>query len=192
MPLFLLIVGTCCLVLGGAIVLLRKSLCLVTVIGTSMRPLLAHGDRVLVLRRYPIRRLRRGHIVVLTTSRNHATSDAGRSLWFVKRIVALGGDTFTQETAPYPAMEVNMHIRTTAHVDEAGRWSWHVPAGHVFVCGDNRPQSLDSRLWGPILFKQIIGVVLTKLPGTAVSSPETPAHGIISSHPRPSQEEFNA
>ena len=32
-----------------------------------------------------------------------------------------------------------------------------VPAGEVFVCGDNRPDSLDSRTFGPISLNQIVG-----------------------------------
>jgi signal peptidase I len=179
MPVFLLIIGLACLVLGGAIFLLRQSVCLVTVIGTSMTPRLAHGDRVLVFRWYPTRRLHQGHVVVLTTNKTHTAHNPEHRFWYVKRIVALGSDTFTQETAPYPHMETNAPIHNAAHVDEAGRWHWHVPPGHVFVCGDNRQQSIDSRLWGPIPLQQIIGVVFAKLPGPAVVPPEVSARNII-------------
>ncbi|GHP00498.1 hypothetical protein KSF_105450 [Reticulibacter mediterranei] len=160
-----------------------------TVIGASMSPQLVHGDRVLVFRWYPSRRLRNGQVVVLTTSRNkYYKRDSGRSTWYVKRIVAMGGDTFTQDTAPYPDADNDEHIRNKAQVDEAGRWSWHIPPGHIFACGDNRERSIDSRIWGPIPTNQIIGIVLAKLPGTSVVPPELTSRDVIPNTPLPSGE----
>jgi peroxiredoxin len=39
-----------------------------------------------------------------------------------------------------------------------------VPPKHVFVQGDNRTQSTDSHVWGPLSFRRVLGVAITKLP----------------------------
>ena len=37
--------------------------------------------------------------------------------------------------------------------------AYRIPAGDVFVMGDNRPESCDSRYWGPIRESTIVGKV---------------------------------
>jgi signal peptidase I len=45
-----------------------------------------------------------------------------------------------------------------------GCYKWRVPPGHCFVMSDNRKSQSDSRYWGPLPLKSILGVVIMKLP----------------------------
>jgi signal peptidase I len=75
---------------------------------------------------------------------------------FIKRCVAVGGQTVEirnkvlyvdgkRQTEPYA---VHDDPRTLPQRDTFGPYK--VPAGHLFMMGDNRDNSQDSRFWGPL------------------------------------------
>jgi len=93
---------------------------------------------------------------------------------FIKRIIGLPGDTVSLEngrvfvTRPggNPVRIEEAYVVTTADGgtaptlprDAAGtQTEWNVPDGAYFVMGDNRPQSQDSRAFGPIGEDLILG-----------------------------------
>jgi len=149
-------------------VLARTCLLVIIVITQSMAPTLEAGDRVLVLRKFLVPRLRKGQIVILTlphkTERN---SKSSRPLFYIKRIAALGGETFEDEHT-----DVNRRIIDTQ--SDQRQHIWHIPPGFLFVCGDNQNGSIDSRTWGPLPTKSVQDIVLLKLAHEAPVLPITP------------------
>jgi signal peptidase I len=119
---------------------LRWRLRIVTVIGDSMRPTLAPGDRLLV-RRTPLARVQTGDIVVLARPDQ---DERGGDHWLIKRAVATPGD-------PVPAS-----VAATLSVGPESP----VRAGSLIVIGDNRDASYDSRTFGYVSAHELLGVVL--------------------------------
>jgi signal peptidase I len=126
----------------------------------SMEPTLQVGDRVLVDQhayawRLPFTRV---HLAERTSPRagdviTFASPVDGARL--IKRVVAVGGDTVA---ARHGVLYVNRQPAGIAGRIEFG--PIEVPAGHVFVMGDNHDNSFDSRFWGPLAEDRIYGRAL--------------------------------
>lgn len=126
------------------------------VAGQAMSPTLRDQDRVLVNKlSYQSRRPQRGDIVML-----HYPLDPSRV--FVKRVIAQGGDQVRiregrlfLDGKPYDDSYVLPEHRS--------REDWGpavVPDGHYFVMGDRRNNSSDSRHWGFVPGRYIVGKVM--------------------------------
>ena len=107
--------------------------------GPSMRPTLQHEERLVVNKFiYHIRNPERGEIIIFRYPR-----DPSRD--FIKRVIAVAGDTVEiKEGRVY----VNDEIIREDYILEKTLSEYPkvtVPEGTLFVCGDNRQNSLDSR-----------------------------------------------
>lgn len=156
---------TGCLLLTGTFWIFRKGFLVVTVRGESMWPTLRNGDRILVVRRALAGRLWKGAVVVVRAPTRMYQSEYVNEdqTCYVKRLVALSGETFT---ATVQMTQLEEEVTFVEHRETRTR-SWLIPPDHLFVCGDNRERSGDSRIWGPLPSRNVVGVMLLKL--TSVS-----------------------
>lgn len=140
--------------------------------GSSMEPTFQDGDYVIVNKlAYRSGELERGDVVVFPFPLNKEED-------FIKRIVGLPGDKLeiirgdiflngTRINEPY--------LLSDARGDMA---EIIVPQGTVFVMGDNRNDSSDSRVWGPLAIDEIIGKAIYRYwPFNAIGAVEHPVIG---------------
>lgn len=141
----------------GSLLLIRTCLIIITVQGQSMSPTLEPGERVLALRLLLPRWIQKGHIVVFQQSLAYEGPNVlPPSLnLYIKRVVALGGEEYRSS---FPPLEFTEYVTQGEQA-----FIWHIPKDHIFVCGDNREQSLDSRSWGPLPLRNVRGIVVKKL-----------------------------
>jgi signal peptidase I len=81
---------------------------------------------------------------------------------FIKRVVAVAGQTVEVHGTAVtvdgkPVEDPNAHYTKRDHVDFG---PYTVPAGHVFVMGDNRDESYDSRFWGSVPMEDVKGLAM--------------------------------
>jgi signal peptidase I len=145
------------------------------VFGPSMQSTLHNGDRLIVLKApRSWSKLRgktfmpmRGQIIIFTKLDLFVDGGDGSNKQLIKRVMGLPGDRVVVKDGV-------LTIYNTQHPDgyqpdKTGYWSgnipestpingeWTVGDGEVFACGDNRVNSLDSRTFGPIKTKDIVG-----------------------------------
>jgi signal peptidase I len=123
-----------------------------TIHQVSMEPTLMEGDRVLINRLvYHFRDPKRGDVIVF-----HSPVHAGEDL--VKRIVAVAGDRVAVRAGSLYVNGVAANEPYLREQNIRGEFpETTIPPKHVFVMGDNRNNSGDSRLFGPLSTDSIIG-----------------------------------
>jgi signal peptidase I len=100
-------------------------------------------------------------IVVFSTPAM-AQVKCGVSGTFIKRLIGLPGETVSDRggrifvdgralTEPY--------ITASHRAEDSIAGTWFVPRGRYFLLGDNRGSSCDSRVWGSVLRRNLIGKV---------------------------------
>jgi signal peptidase I len=86
-----------------------------------------------------------------------ARRECGAGGLFIKRVIGVAGDTVAiRDGAVYLNGRKLREPYANGPTDGAARYD--VPAEHVFVLGDNRAQSCDSRVWGPLAVRRVVGV----------------------------------
>jgi signal peptidase I len=120
------------------------------------------SDRVLANRFiYHFKDPARKDIVVFHTPQL-AREQCGAGGTFVKRIIGLPGEVVSvlgNGTVEIDGkkLDESSYIKRDRLGGTTGQWD--VPQGHVFVMGDNRSQSCDSRVWGALDEDDLIGKV---------------------------------
>lgn len=125
----------------------------VRVDGFSMVPTLQDGEFVLVNKlAYRFGRPQRGDIIVF---RSTTVAD----LDLVKRVIGLPGDVIEVRN---DKVFLNGKALSESYINAEPNYTgqWKVPAGMLFVLGDNRNDSSDSHQWGYLPQENIIGKAL--------------------------------
>lgn len=122
----------------------------------------AFGDKDLFVVK-PYKELRRGDVVVFRYPKNP-------SQYFIKRVVGLPGEKvriennkitiYNNDNPEGMVLDESSYIPSTTLTVDGQTIS--LSNNEYFVLGDNREHSSDSRVWGPVPQKNIIGKVLIR------------------------------
>ncbi len=124
----------------------------------SMSPTLEPGDRVIAAKFvYRLGDPHRGDLAVL---RNPENKDED----LIKRVVGLPGDAVeVRDGVLYVNGERNEEPYVNYRLTDSTFFGPEkVPQGHVFVMGDNRSNSRDSRDFGPVPEKDLLGKAVVR------------------------------
>jgi signal peptidase I len=132
------------------------------------------SDRVLVNRlAYQFGSPQRGQVVVFEApakANRCEPGDAGTT--FVKRLIGLPGETVREDDSGFISIRrpgartwtklAEPYLSRAARLADTTDFgkSWRVPQGEYFMLGDNRADSCDSRRWGAVPRKNLIGPVI--------------------------------
>ena len=126
----------------------------------SMSPTLDVNDRVLVNKlSYDLHQVNRGDVVVF-----HSPDPSGEAKDLIKRVVGLPGDIVEARNGHLVVngrLLQEPYLQPTEQTNELERLT--IPSGHVFVMGDNRDNSSDSRVFGPVDESLIVGRAFVKV-----------------------------
>lgn len=119
--------------------------------GTAMLPAFRDGDKIIM--RAVSGDLQRGEVIMFRYPKDEKRT-------YFKRVIGLPGETIEIKTGviyingspvdePYLDQEYN-HVKPSFPPEQ-------IPSDHYFVMGDNRDNSSDSRSWGTVDKRLIVG-----------------------------------
>jgi signal peptidase I len=130
--------------------------------GESMHPTFENLDYLIIDEfLYYFKAPARGDVIVFRYPNNP-------SIFYIKRIIGLPGETVSIDRGVVTITSVDgatLPLTEPYIVNEDATYTKDVTLlpGEYFVMGDNRPNSSDSRVWGPLPRKDIIGRVDLRL-----------------------------
>lgn len=122
----------------------------VRVDGLSMQPTLEDGEFILVNKlSYQWNEIERGDIIVFDFPLNMEEE-------LIKRVIGIAGDKVVVQNNQ---VFVNDQLLNEPYISQPPRYSgeWLVTQGNIFVLGDNRNNSNDSKDWGLLPIENIVG-----------------------------------
>src|SRR5215469_1882637 len=163
---------------GLAVVLLVVSIVMLfvitrvyTVSTPTMENTVPSGDRVLLA---PGTGVRRGDVVVLRVP----VSVSGTSTVFVKRVIGLPGDHVaccdSRGRITVNGRPLDESYLFPGDPPSRSGFSVSLRPGQIWVMGDSRTISVDSRKWGPVPISGVVGRVVLVNHGLSFTAPQTP------------------
>lgn len=130
--------------------------------GESMHPTFENGDYLIVDElTYHFEKPQRGDVIVFRYPGNP-------SIFYIKRIIGLPGETVhivngTVTITKTDGNQITLNEPYAVDDDATYNGTTNLGPDQYFVMGDNRPESSDSRVWGPLPAQNIIGRVFLRL-----------------------------
>jgi len=132
--------------------------------GDSMEPNFSDGNYLLVDElTYRFREPERGEVIVFRYPEND-------SIFYIKRIVGLPGETIKIKHGEVTVLdgdnqeeEIIKELYLPGSAKTSGEVEIKIKEGQYFVMGDNRSASSDSRSWGAVSRKLMVGKAFLRL-----------------------------
>lgn len=130
----------------------------IVVQGISMEPTLKTSDYILISRQaYKFGSPKRGDIIVFPHF------DGAAEKLYVKRVIAIPGDRIVIYKDKLWINGKEKHEKYIKEPEVIGEVNKTIPEGEIFVMGDNRNNSADSRIFGTVPIEDVTGKVFVRL-----------------------------
>jgi signal peptidase I len=130
--------------------------------GESMHPTFESGNYLIVDElTYHLSAPKRGDVIIFRYP-------GDPNIFYIKRLIGLPGETVHIDHGQTTVTKTNgttITLNETYVVSEDATYTQDTTLGtdQYFVMGDNRPRSSDSRIWGPLPRKNIVGRAYIRL-----------------------------